>query len=553
MWHGEADDGSRIELLTDTSLGNGDYLGRYFKLTTLDGTQYFFGRNKRFAGDTPTNSGQSVLVYGNNVGEPCHSAVHDWLSGCYMNLRWYLDYVVDPRGNSMTLLLLQVRQCLRQLERHRHPRLRPGRHAGPYRLRHPGRQRRHRLGSDAGDVWGRDALLRRAVFGASGELAGHSVGPVVQPPVDIVRPVTRTFWTPFLLASVTTQVWNGAGNAYQNVDQWTLSHSFPSTLDSSPSSLWFGWFQHTGFAGGTSVSEPSMHFGGDVFANLVVASGVRTSTNGWTGSATASAGSRRSSTTRPNATPATSSACPGIRSALRCYPQWNGSSWSWYHKYTVHTVIEQGHHRRQPRRGLELRLLHGRVRAPARCGISTTTSPRRTCNGRGPTSPGTARSPSATAPAVSPTPTPRPVLPGHGRRSHRLRRLHPARLDHRLGRQRPARPAAAARVYPGGAGPRRVHVVSKTFHTPNRMDTGTRTGSWYMSTVNASRIKEWATDTSTWIAATSSWRTTRVQHDFETTYGLEYRTHRPGDNSDRREATTGAPSRATPRRTPASG
>ena len=102
LWHGEADDGSRIELLTDTTLGNGDRMGRYFKLTTLDGTQYFFGRTKRFAGDVSANSGQSVLVFGNNVGEPCHNATHDYWSGCEMNLRWYLDYVVDPRGNSMT-------------------------------------------------------------------------------------------------------------------------------------------------------------------------------------------------------------------------------------------------------------------------------------------------------------------------------------------------------------------------------------------------------------------------------------------------------------------
>jgi hypothetical protein len=37
--------------VTDATTGNGDSLARYRKLTTLDGTHYFFGRNKRYAGD----------------------------------------------------------------------------------------------------------------------------------------------------------------------------------------------------------------------------------------------------------------------------------------------------------------------------------------------------------------------------------------------------------------------------------------------------------------------------------------------------------------------
>ena len=84
---------------------------------------------------------------------------------------------------------------------------------------------------------------------------------------------TPTFWTPFRLATVTTSVRN-PGGGYQNVDQWALTPSFPSTLDGSPSSLWFDWFAHTGFTGGTSAAEPSMHFGGDAFANRVLASGL---------------------------------------------------------------------------------------------------------------------------------------------------------------------------------------------------------------------------------------------------------------------------------------
>ena len=44
-WKGVTDDGSRIERLPP-ALGNGDNDGEYWKVTTTDGTQYFFGRNR---------------------------------------------------------------------------------------------------------------------------------------------------------------------------------------------------------------------------------------------------------------------------------------------------------------------------------------------------------------------------------------------------------------------------------------------------------------------------------------------------------------------------
>src|SRR5262249_21080143 len=62
-------------------------------------------------------------------------------------------------------------------------------------------------------------------------------------------------------------------------------------------------------------------------------------------------------------------------------------------------------------------------------------------------------------------------------------------------------------------------VAAKTIHTRNVVQTGQRTQTGrFMATVTANRVNEAATDTSTWIAATSSWRTTRVQHDYEPTY-----------------------------------
>ena len=41
-WHARQENGSKIEKLTGTN-GNGDNNGEYWKITTADGTQYFFG------------------------------------------------------------------------------------------------------------------------------------------------------------------------------------------------------------------------------------------------------------------------------------------------------------------------------------------------------------------------------------------------------------------------------------------------------------------------------------------------------------------------------
>ncbi|GGL74840.1 hypothetical protein GCM10010129_18270 [Streptomyces fumigatiscleroticus] len=98
-------DGSRVELLKNTDFGNGDADGEYWRVTTTDGTQYWFGRNKLpgwQSGDATTDSVLTTPVAGNQSGEPCHAtAFAD--SFCDQAWRWNLDYVVDPQGNAMTL------------------------------------------------------------------------------------------------------------------------------------------------------------------------------------------------------------------------------------------------------------------------------------------------------------------------------------------------------------------------------------------------------------------------------------------------------------------
>src|SRR6266511_64869 len=101
-WHPRHDDGSRIEHLTGAV--NADNDGEYWKVTTVDGTQYFFGLNHLPSWSTckaETHAAWATPVFGNNSGEQCHRDTFD-ASWCQQAYRWNLDYVVDPHGNSMS-------------------------------------------------------------------------------------------------------------------------------------------------------------------------------------------------------------------------------------------------------------------------------------------------------------------------------------------------------------------------------------------------------------------------------------------------------------------
>lgn len=100
VWRTKDDQAWRVQRLTGAA--NGARNGEYWRVTTTDGTQFYFGRHTRYSGDTAaTNSVLTVPVAGNHSGEPCRaSAFED--SFCDQAYRWNLDYVVDPNGNTMT-------------------------------------------------------------------------------------------------------------------------------------------------------------------------------------------------------------------------------------------------------------------------------------------------------------------------------------------------------------------------------------------------------------------------------------------------------------------
>ncbi|MGW6292058.1 polymorphic toxin-type HINT domain-containing protein [Streptomyces sp. NPDC055058] len=100
------DDGTKIQRLRGSSSdvrSNGARNDEYWKVTTPDGVQYFFGYNRLPGwtdGKEATDSTWTVPVYGDDANEPCHKAsfAESW---CMQGWRWNLDYVVDPHGNAI--------------------------------------------------------------------------------------------------------------------------------------------------------------------------------------------------------------------------------------------------------------------------------------------------------------------------------------------------------------------------------------------------------------------------------------------------------------------
>ncbi|MFD3997172.1 polymorphic toxin-type HINT domain-containing protein [Streptomyces sp. NPDC058583] len=111
-WVPANDDGAEIEYLVIGGDGKekvkaeqgAKYDGEYWRVTTRDGTRYYFGRNDLDGTGTRavTNSVFTVPVVGNHTGEPCHQATYA-TSFCTQAWRWNLDYVEDVHGNAMTI------------------------------------------------------------------------------------------------------------------------------------------------------------------------------------------------------------------------------------------------------------------------------------------------------------------------------------------------------------------------------------------------------------------------------------------------------------------
>ncbi|MCX5302564.1 polymorphic toxin-type HINT domain-containing protein [Streptomyces sp. NBC_00160] len=97
----QGDDGTKVERLTGQR--NAAWKGEGFKVTTTDGTQYYFGSNRLPGGDgtdAEAKSVSTVPVYFNSGRDKCLGADTP-ANGTWQQLgrEWNLDFVVDPHQN----------------------------------------------------------------------------------------------------------------------------------------------------------------------------------------------------------------------------------------------------------------------------------------------------------------------------------------------------------------------------------------------------------------------------------------------------------------------
>ncbi|MFG3690482.1 RHS repeat-associated core domain-containing protein [Micromonospora sp. NPDC047740] len=250
VWKSEEDSGWRVELLTGAA--NGDNNGEYWRLTSRDGTQYFFGRS------AAAKSAWTVPVFGDDAGEPCHQAVFAsaWCTQAY---RWNLDYVVDTHGDAMAYYY--------DTETNYYSRAQYVRAGQLNRIEYGFRD------GSAAPAPGRVSFTT-APRCIPGTVCDPATNPENFPDVPFDQQCTSTtcavttptFWTTKRLAKITTQIYHDSG--YRDVASWTLNHEFPSNGDGTDPGLWLESIVHTGHVGGT-VAMPPLQFDGELRDNRV--------------------------------------------------------------------------------------------------------------------------------------------------------------------------------------------------------------------------------------------------------------------------------------------
>ncbi|MBN1173405.1 MAG: hypothetical protein JXA67_14635, partial [Micromonosporaceae bacterium] len=356
-WRFASDDGSRIERLTGTV--NGDNDGEYWKVTTTDGTQYFFGLNRLpgwSAGGEETASAWTVPIFGDDSGEPCYQSTFA-NAHCQQGWRWNLDHVKDLHGNVMSYFYGQ--------ETNAYALGLKTDVAGASYIR-GGWLKRIDYGQRDGAVYTTSAAARvvfdtaeRCLPTSSMDCAPEKLTEATAaawPDVPFDRncavgskcaadQASPTFWTRKRVTAITTQI--RSGSAWSPVDTWTLGHLFTDNADGSRT-LWLNSITHQGVAGGgESVAMPSVRLDGLQLANRIDRAGdnVAPLIRPRLAVVYTDAGGRVDVNYAPADCSAGALPTPGA-STKRCFPViWHPGGakdpvTDWFHKYVVASVIE---------------------------------------------------------------------------------------------------------------------------------------------------------------------------------------------------------------------
>ncbi|MER8099178.1 RHS repeat-associated core domain-containing protein [Kitasatospora sp. NPDC094016] len=274
-WRLQGDDGTKVEQLTGAP--NGLDNGEYWRITTGDGTQYWFGQNHLPGGDgtdPASNSAWGEPVYAPNAGDPCNSTAGQG-SWCTMGWRWNLDYVVDTHQNLVSYSYATETNSYNRgggqnngkgtataYVRGGYPR----QIAWGQRL--PEQVAAHGSKQPAAQVLFSTAercLPSGTITCAEAQRTTANAASWPDVPLDQACDGSSactgngpSFFSTKRLTGITTQVL--AGSAYRTVDSWALTHSFPDPGDGTKPALWLASVQRTGSNGQANVTTPAVTF-----------------------------------------------------------------------------------------------------------------------------------------------------------------------------------------------------------------------------------------------------------------------------------------------------
>ncbi|MEV7526391.1 polymorphic toxin-type HINT domain-containing protein [Streptomyces sp. NPDC091371] len=273
----QGEDGTKIERLTGQR--NAAWKGEGFKVTTTDGTQYYFGANRLPGGDGTDPEAKSVStvpVYFNSGQDKCLGADTpangSWVQ---MGWQWNLDFVVDPHQN-----LIQYRYeqegnfygrgggqnngngTLTAYQRGSYPTW-----IG-YGQRLPDQLAAKGAAQPAAQVWLRTAercFASGSITCDPSQRTKANAKSWPDTPVDQECAATGqclnlspTYFTTKRVTKIDTDVLDGT--AYRTVDSYALNQSFQDPGDGTSPTLWLDSVQRTGSNGKNPLTLPAVSF-----------------------------------------------------------------------------------------------------------------------------------------------------------------------------------------------------------------------------------------------------------------------------------------------------
>ncbi|WP_327254633.1 polymorphic toxin-type HINT domain-containing protein [Streptomyces sp. NBC_01244] len=287
VYHLQGEDGTKIERLTGQR--NAAWKGEGFKVTTTDGTQYYFGSNRLPGGDGTDPEAKSVStvpVYFNSGQDKCLGADTP-ANGTWQQLgwQWNLDYVVDPHQNLVSYRYEQEDNFY-------------GRGGGQnggtgtntkyqrgsyptwigYGQRLPEQITAKGTAKPAVQINIKNAE-RCVVIGTvtctdTAQRVKANAASWPDTPIDQECPATGqclnlspTYFTTKKFTQIASQVWTGT--AWRTVDWYDLKHSFQDPGDGTSPTLWLDSIQRNASNSKTAIKLPAVLFQATQFPNRV--------------------------------------------------------------------------------------------------------------------------------------------------------------------------------------------------------------------------------------------------------------------------------------------